>query len=526
MKKKQKEINDKIKFLENTEDLLESEQIKLNQQKTEISKSENNLKNEIQKLNIEKNNLNNQIQQLKNQIQNLNQMINNRSNNNMNNINMMNIMSNNSNNNIPMNNQMNQNNIIMCQMNNNINNIPMNNNINNINIFKQKFINPINNKQNFNSFNPKKPIETYSTPTLTGLQNIGATCFMNATIQCLSQTEDLSNYFLNPTKQDKIINNNIAKENPRALQLSPVYLSLVKELWNKNKYKGYINPDNFMKTIESMNSLFKLGEPGDSKDFIIFLLEQFHRELKKNLGENNNNNEQQVNQYDQKESFEYFIKEFSKDTSIISDIFFGILETTNICQFCQRFYSNQRQNYPICYNYQIFNCIIFPLEKVKNYKNQKNNLNRNNNSVTLYDCFDQQRDPEKFTGDNKNYCNICSQLYDSLYTTRIYSSPTVLVLILNRGKNNMYNIKLDFYESIDITNYVTMKQGKLIYNLQGVITHFGQSGPNAHFLAFSKSPVDKKWYRYNDATVTDVKDLKKDVIDFGTPYILFYQKLK
>ena len=147
-----------------------------------------------------------------------------------------------------------------------------------------------------------------------------------------------------------------------------------------------------------------------------------------------------------------------------------------------------------------------------------------NNSVTLEECFYYNQKTDYFTGDNRNYCNICKQTYDSHYTSKIYSSPNVLVLILNRGKNNIFNVKLNFNEIIDITEFVTINEGKLIYNLYGVITHYGESGPSAHFLAFCKSPIDNRWYRYNDAVVTEVKDLKKDVIDFGNPYILFYKK--
>jgi len=432
------------------------------------------------------------------------------------------------------NNNMNVMNKNMNAMNNNMN--VMNNNMNNINNMNNRNMhgmmannlnnNMINNQQRNNQNPPrrKKPIDDYKSPTLIGLQNVGATCFMNATIECLSQTEDLTNYFLDNKRRERIIKNNIALTNNNSLQLSPVYLSLLQELWNKNKYKGYVNPQKFMKTIEEMNSLFKLGQPGDSKDFIIFILEQFHRELKKGVNSNNTNNNIQINQYEQKTTLMNFIEEFKKDTSIISDVFYGILETNNICLYCKQFYSGQGKNFPICYNYQIFNCIIFPLEKVKNFTKNKNN--NNNNKVTIYDCFEQYQEPETFMGENRNYCNICKQLFNSIYITKIYSSPNVLVLILNRGKNNMYNVKLDFYETIDITNYVTVKEQKLIYELQGVITHYGESGPNAHFLAFCKSPVDKKWYRYNDAVVSPIKNLKNDVIDFGNPYILFYQKKK
>ena len=63
------------------------------------------------------------------------------------------------------------------------------------------------------------------------------------------------------------------------------------------------------------------------------------------------------------------------------------------------------------------------------------------------------------------------------------------------------------------------------YELYGVITHIGQSGPNAHFVASCKSPIDSKWYRFNDSFVTSINNLQKEVIEFGTPYILFYQKV-
>jgi len=373
----------------------------------------------------------------------------------------------------------------------------------------------------------KEPLKEYESPTLVGLNNIGATCFMNSTLQCLSQTKGLTNYFLNERNEEKIINNNIALKNKNDLQLSPVYHELIKILWKKDGEKSF-SPNKFMNIVNNMNPLFKTGQAGDAKDFIIFVLEQIHKELKKSVNVNKSQNLLPLNQYDKNNAFNYFFNDFQKECSIISDIFFGFTETTNECINCRNKYNSQGIKNPICYNYGIFNCLIFPLEEVKNMKNnsmQNNNIQINNNRVSIYECFYYNQKSDYFTGDNRNYCNICKQLFDSIYTSKIFISPNVLVLILNRGKGNIYDVKLDFSESIDITQFIQQRDcPQLIYNLYGVITHIGESGPNAHFVASCKSPIDDKWYRYNDAFVNPITNFQKEVIEFGTPYILFYQK--
>ena len=379
-----------------------------------------------------------------------------------------------------------------------------------------------------NKYNKEpEPIDSYKNPTLIGLNNIGATCFMNATLQCLSQTRNLTNYFLKKDNQKKIYEKQ--NQNQNEFQLCPVYLELIQNLWDKNNMNKSYSPNKFMNVIEEMNPLFKKGQAGDSKDFIIFILEQLHRELKKQVANIIVN--EPLNQYDKNNAFNSFFSEFSKECSILSDLFFGFNETTNICLNCKNFYESKGLSFPICYNYGIFNCLIFPLEEVKNMKNnalKDNNILINaNNNVTIYECFYYNQKSDLFTGENKNYCNICRQLWDSVYTSKIFVTPNILIIILNRGKGNIYKVKLDFNEVIDITQFVIQKdKPQLIYSLYGVITHIGESGPNAHFIASCKSPIDNQWYRYNDAMVNPINNVQKDIIDFGTPYILFYSKNK
>ena len=288
-----------------------------------------------------------------------------------------------------------------------------------------------------------------------------------------------------------------------------------------------------MNRVNAMNPLFQRGQAGDAKDFIIFVLEQMHKELKKPLNNLNNINPNlPINQYDQKTTLLNFFNEFKKETSILSDLFFGFNETTNICLNCKYNFNSKNLSNPICYNYSIFNLLIFPLEEVRKLKNSWNLMNFQNfyqgpsKTVSLDDCFIYNQKTDLFTGENKNYCNICKQLSDSNYTSKIYISPNVLILILNRGKGNMFDVKLNFKKTIDISDFIIQKEKpRILYNLYGVITHIGESGPNAHFVASCKSPVDGKWYRYNDAFVNPINDFQKEVHDFSVPYILFYEKV-
>ena len=267
-----------------------------------------------------------------------------------------------------------------------------------------------------------------------------------------------------------------------------------------------------------MNPLFKKGNCGDSMSFIIFILDQLHDELKHIRDSNASDYYSLQDHYDAKKAFNNFFESFKSQTSIITDIFFGIDESRLICLNCKNNYSKEGKAYPIYYNYTTYNFLIFPLEEVIKYRN--NNMNQNK-TVTLEDCFIYNQKMDLMTGENQNCCNTRKQLCDTNYIVNIYSSPNVMILILNREKNNCSDVKLDFKETIDITYFVSINISRIIYNLYGVVTQIG-----SHFVAFCKSPINNKWYCYNDAIINEVKDFKKEVIDFGKPNILFYKLQK
>ena len=116
-------------------------------------------------------------------------------------------------------------------------------------------------------------------------------------------------------------------------------------------------------------------------------------------------------------------------------------------------------------------------------------------------------------------------MVDNVNITKLLYGPKILIINLNRGKGLEFNVKINFPEYIDITNYVYYKDNMpTFYELIGIVTHFGPSSMGGHFIAFCKSFGDQKWYKYNDAMV-DPSSFE-EAKNTGVPYILFYSYIK
>ena len=381
-------------------------------------------------------------------------------------------------------------------------------------------------KQDFNS----KP--------LIGLENIGATCYMNATIQCLCNIKTLVNYIKYNKHLAEIVKADVNKEklcsafkllieNLYPYKLSQNYkIYLAKEPYanknNKENIKSYYEPRNFKDNISRMNPLFEGIAANDAKDLVNFLLMTLHEELNRAPPSQNNNNTGNIfqNQANKALMFDNFIENFKNNyRSVISDLFYALNYNMTQCSSCK----------VISYNYQIYFFLIFPLEEVRKFKlmnnSRFNNFNNiNNNIVNIYDCFDYDRKLSFMTGENAMYCNHCRQTCNSSMCTYLATGPEILIIILNRGKGIEFNVKINFYLELNLNNYIELQNTGTQYELFGVITHIGESSMSGHFIAYCKDLWTNQWLKFNDAIVSQVNNFQSEVIDFAMPYLLFYQK--
>ena len=162
----------------------------------------------------------------------------------------------------------------------------------------------------------------------------------------------------------------------------------------------------------------------------------------------------------------------------------------------------------------------FHLEQVNIIR--QSNKNKNDHDIDIYDFFEYYRRNELMKGDNNMYCNICKISCNAYYSTELYSMPNYLIIVLNRGKGNIFQYDLHFPKILDLKKYVVHPESGYMYDLYGVICHLGPSSMGGHFIAFCRHRMNNLWYKYNDSKVTECED---DEFLYGVPYILFYQKI-
>jgi ubiquitin carboxyl-terminal hydrolase 4/11/15 len=162
---------------------------------------------------------------------------------------------------------------------------------------------------------------------LVGLNNIGNTCYMNTALQCLSNCNILTNYFLNDTYL-KFIN----KDNPIGSKgkLVESYAEIIKHLWYG--LADSFSPNDFKEIIGNIRKIFKDFQQQDSQEFLSFLLDGLHEDLNKVLKKPYIAQKDNLIFQNPNDEFNYYRKIFyARNQSIIIDLFYGIYKSILYC---------------------------------------------------------------------------------------------------------------------------------------------------------------------------------------------------
>ena len=165
---------------------------------------------------------------------------------------------------------------------------------------------------------------------MVGLINLGNTCYINSTLQCLSNTFDLTKYFLLQYFRNDINTGNKLGSNGN---IAAKYFNLLCQMWLGMEKK--IDPSIFITTFKNLKKQFGGNRQQDAQEFLSVLLDQLHEDLNRITDKPYIELlEKQPNEDDLTASKRWWDLHKKREDSIIIDLFNGQFKSETICQVC------------------------------------------------------------------------------------------------------------------------------------------------------------------------------------------------
>lgn len=174
-------------------------------------------------------------------------------------------------------------------------------------------------------------IQSVHPPGATGLHNLGNTCFLNAALQVLFNTQPLSQYFRQNMHLYEL--NNTNKLGTKG-QLATRYAELLREIWTASTRS--VAPLKLRFCVTKYAPQFAGGGQHDSQELLDWLLDSLHEDLNRVMEKPYLELKDSDGRADNIVASEAWQYHKSRNQSIIVDLFYGQLKSKVSCLGCGR----------------------------------------------------------------------------------------------------------------------------------------------------------------------------------------------
>jgi ubiquitin carboxyl-terminal hydrolase 8 len=332
---------------------------------------------------------------------------------------------------------------------------------------------------------------------LTGLANLGNTCFINTCIQILSHTHELNNV-LDSDKYEMHLKNSADGI------LIREWNTLRKLMWSQN---CVIEPSRFIQIVQGVakhkgQELFTGYSQNDVSEFLLFVVDCFHNSLSRPVTMNIKGKSKTGTDDLAVVVYNKIKNMYAKEYSEIWNMFYGMHVSELVSIDGQTILSQTPEPF--------FNISLSIPTDLK--------------QPTLSDCFENYVRGEVLSGDNAWYNEKTKEKQDVIKRIRYWGFPNILCIDFKRidATNKKKHTIIDFpLDNLSMEKYVLGYNAKsYVYELYGVCNHHG-SALGGHYTAFIKGKIGK-WYEFNDTRITMLSS--DEHIVSPTAYCLFYRK--
>ncbi|WPG98366.1 ubiquitin carboxyl-terminal hydrolase 4 [Acrodontium crateriforme] len=392
---------------------------------------------------------------------------------------------------------------------------------------------------------PPKLVVTNLRLARTGLENFGATCYMNATVQALCSTTSLSWYFLHDKFMSELQRTNW-RSNSKGV-MAELYANLIRSLWNADRNNNRsIRPTTFRKFCGRANTTYENDNvQQDAKEFLEFLLDCLHEDLNvewshtplRALTEKEEAQRERMPKLVVAQT--EWARYLHRDKSMIQEIFGGQHLSQLVCQTCH-FTSSK---------YEFFSSLSVEIPDPRKLPNGR--------MPTLQDCLRSYCAEEILRSGEVWTCPRCKCPRETSKRITITRAPDTLIVHFKRfdhggsgGTGRKKVIPVDFpLDNLDMRPYMlsppSTEEARAIesgygrhylnpddsmvppymYDASAVIRHHGSTLSSGHYTTIVNDRARKTWRMCNDTRTEDINPQQMGArMQSQEAYIVFYQR--
>ena len=345
-----------------------------------------------------------------------------------------------------------------------------------------------------------KDFKEYENKGLTGLANVGNTCYLNSFVQILSHTYELNQFLQKGEYKNKL------NQKPDSVILLE-FDKLREIMWSSN---CTVAPNGFVNAIKKVaafkkKDIFTGYDQNDLQEFLLFMFDCFHNALARLVNMNISGISQNETDELAKTCFNMLKETYNKEYSEMLSLFHG----THVSEISEIDTGKSLSLRP-----EPFSVISLSVPS---------SIGGTQQNVTIFDCMDLYCKKEKLDGENKWFNEKTNEKQEVNRGIIFWSLPDILIIDLKRWSSNGHKISKIVDAPIhnaDFSKYVKgYYASSYVYDLYGVCNHSGNM-QGGHYTCFIKN-ANGKWYECNDTMITEISEER--VVSYKS-YCFFYRK--